>query len=384
MHPRPPLYQRLRSRQRLALDIAAAAGYGLVVWAVFAHKIAPSPLAWSGTALAAVALGMCRRWPLPAFGAALACFWLAPFAVVLAFLAMPPMACVLYQVASHFRLRTGLVVLGAALTGPLATALPGFTRTGGILPFAAALLIAFAAGYARGAQRRYSEELVRHHAGLAEAERERARRGAAEERMRIARELHDVVAHGMSVITVQAGFGHLVIDDQPGEARTALGAIEAAGRQTLAEMRQLLDVLRADGTPALDPAPGLAELDQLISQAAQAGIQVDLDITGRPRDLPAGIEVSVYRIVQEALTNVIKHAGPCAAQAVISYLPRELAIEVTDDGRGGPVAPCGLGLAGMRERVHIYGGQLDAGPLPAGGFRVTARLPLPAAAQAMA
>ncbi len=201
--------------------------------------------------------------------------------------------------------------------------------------------------------------------------------------MRIARELHDVVAHGMSVITVQAGFGHLVIDDKPDEARIALGAIEAAGRQTLAEMRQLLDVLRADGTPALDPAPGLADLGQLISQAAQAGIQVDLEFTGRPHDLPPGIEVSVYRIVQEALTNVVKHASPCAARAVISYLPRELAIEVTDDGRGAPAATGELGLAGMRERVHIYGGQLDAGPLPAGGFRVAARLPLPAAAQAM-
>jgi signal transduction histidine kinase len=354
-----------------------------VAWAVFAHKIAP-PLALSGTALAALPVGMCRRWPLLAFAAALACFWLAPFAPVLAFLAMPPMACVLYQVASHFRLRTGLVVLGASLTGPLASALPGFTRTGGILPFTAALLIAFAVGHVRGTQRRYGDELVRHHVGLAEAERERARRGAAEERIRIARELHDVVAHGMSVITVQAGFGHLVIDEKPDEARTALAAIEAVGRQTLDEMRQLLDVLRADGTPAFDPAPGLGDLSQLISQAARAGIRVDLDITGSPRDLPAGIELSAYRIVQEALTNVAKHAGPCTVRAVISYLPCELAIEVTDDGRGGPVTQGGLGLAGMRERVHVYSGELDAGPLSAGGFRVTARLPLPAAAQAMA
>jgi signal transduction histidine kinase len=307
MQPRPPLYQRLPARQRLGLDVAAATGYGLVAWAVFAHKIA-LPLGLSGTALAALSLGLCRRRPLPAF----------------------------------------------------------------------------AAGYVRGTQRRYGDELVRHHAGLAEAERERARRGAAEERIRIARELHDVVAHGMSVITVQAGFGHLVIDEKPADARTALAAIEAIGRQTLDEMRQLLDVLRADGTPAFDPAPGLGGLDQLVSQAAQAGIRVDLAITGSPRDLPAGIELSAYRILQEALTNVAKHAGPCTVRAVISYLPRELAIEVTDDGRGGPVSKGGLGLAGMRERAHIYGGELAAGPLSARGFRVTARLPLPATAQAMA
>jgi signal transduction histidine kinase len=383
MQPRPPLYQRLQARQRLGLDMAAATGYGLVAWAVFAHKIAP-PLGLPGTALAALPVGLCRRRPLLAFAPALACFWLAPRAPVLAFLALPPMMCVLYRVASRLSLRTALAVLGAALTGPLASALPGPSSTGGILPFTAALLIAFAAGYVRGTQRRYGDDLVRHHAGVAEAERERARRGAAEERIRIARELHDVVAHGMSVITVQAGFGHLVIDEKPAEARAALAAIETVGRQTLDELRQLLGVLRADGTPALDPAPGLGALGQLVSQAAEAGIPVHLDITGSPRDLPAGIELSAYRIVQEALTNVAKHAGPCTVRAVISYLPTELAIEVTDDGRGGPVSPGGLGLAGLRERAHIYGGELAAGPLPAGGFRVTARLPLPATAQALA
>ena len=214
------------------MDVAAALGYALVAWAAFAHKIDMWYLGLTGTFLAALAVALCRRWPLLGAGAALACFWLAP----------------------------------------LATAAPGFTRNGGIAPFAAVALIAFAAGYTRRANRRYGQELLDHHASQAQTERERARRGAAEERMRIARELHDVMAHSMSLITVQAGFGHLVIDQQPDDARAALATIEAAGRETLAEMRRLLGVLRDDDAPALTPAPGIADLGQLAAQVRQTGL----------------------------------------------------------------------------------------------------------------
>ena len=377
MQPRPPLPLRLRPRQRLALEVVAGLGYALVAWALFAHKISPWPLAAGGTALVALPVAIGQRRPPLAFAAALAGFWLAPIAPLLPFLAAAPLGYVLYQVAGRYPVRIGLPVLAVALTGPAATALTA--HAGGVLPFSVVLVVAWTLGYARGEHRRYGEELVRHHAGLAEAERERARRGTAEERIRIARELHDVVAHSMSVITVQAGFGRLVVHDQPDEAGAALAAIETTGRQTLAEMRQLLCVLRADGLPDppadLSPAPGLADLERLVAETGRAGVRVELTIAGHYRELPAGVELTAYRIVQEGLTNVARHAFTQTARVALDYRPDELTIEVTDQGRGGPVAATGLGLAGMRERVQLHGGRLDAAPLPGGGFRVVAHLP---------
>ena len=377
MHPRPPLPQRLRPGQRLSVEITAGLGYALLAWALFAHKITPWPLALGGTALVALPVALGSRRPLAGVAAASAGFWLAPFAPLVPFLAVAPLGYALYQAAGRYPVRTGCAVLAVALTGPAATALTG--HAGGVLPFGVVLVAAWAVGYARGEHRRYGEELVRHHARLAEAERERARSAGAQERLRIARELHDVVAHSMSVITVQAGFGRLVVRERPDEAGAALAAIEDTGRQALAEMRRLLAVLRTDGGPdpgaALTPAPGLADLERLVTQSARAGVRVGLTITGRPRHLPAGIELTAYRIVQEALTNVAKHAATATARVTLGYRPGELAIEVTDGGRGGPIAATGLGLAGMRERVQLYGGHLDAAPLPGGGFQVAARLP---------
>jgi signal transduction histidine kinase len=381
MQPRPPLAQRLRPGHRLALELVAGLGYALAAWALFAHKISPWPLALGGTALVALPVAVARRRPSLGFVAALAGFWLAPVAPLLPFLAVVPLGYVLYQIAGRCPARIGLPVLAVALSGPAATALTG--HAGGVLPFAVALVVSWTVGYARGEHRQYVDELVRHHAGRAAAERERARRGAAEERMRIARELHDVVAHSMSVITVQAGFGRLVVGSQPDEAGAALAAIESTGRQTLAEMRRLLCVLRAEDTPDtaadLTPTPGLADLDRLVAQTGQAGVRVELTITGEPRQLPAGVELSAYRIVQEALTNVTKHAAAPTARVTLDYRLDQLTIEVTDHGRGGPIASTGLGLAGMRERVQIYGGHLDAAPLSGGGFRVAAHLPMPTA-----
>jgi signal transduction histidine kinase len=204
-----------------------------------------------------------------------------------------------------------------------------------------------------------------------------------EERTRIARDLHDILAHAMSVITVQAGVGAHLLERDPEQARKALEVIEQTGRGALGEMRRLLRVLRADDLPT-EPQPGLASLDRLAAQATAAGVPVELQVEGPARPLPAGLEVSAYRIAQEALTNTIKHAGPARAEVRIVYGPDALTVVVADDGRGAGFepGPGGHGIAGMRERVTVYDGDLDAGPHPGGGFRVRARLPLEATAAA--
>jgi len=218
------------------------------------------------------------------------------------------------------------------------------------------------------------------------AREELAGRAVAAERLRIARELHDVVAHSMSVIAVQSGTGRLVIDDQPDEARRALEAIEVTSRAALHEMRQLLEVLRQEGEAAggLAPVPGLADIDPLVAQVVESGVAVEVRVEGARSGVPAGVDLSAYRIVQEALTNVMKHAGPAKATVVVRYGDGEVAVEVTDDGRG--VAPAvarsggtGLGTIGMRERAAVHGGDLEAGPRAGGGYRVAARLPFGAA-----
>jgi signal transduction histidine kinase len=216
-------------------------------------------------------------------------------------------------------------------------------------------------------------------AELERAREELARRAVVEERLRIARELHDVVAHSMSIIAVQSGVGAHVLDSQPEEARKALAAVEATSRQALAEMRRLLGVLRQEAEPSgsLAPSPGLAEVDALAADVARAGARVEVRIEGTRPELPLGLDLSAYRIVQEALTNVVRHAGPATARVRIRYAPDIVDIEVVDDGRGtGTGRADGHGIAGMRERAALYGGSLDVGPLPGGGFRVAARLPV--------
>jgi signal transduction histidine kinase len=210
---------------------------------------------------------------------------------------------------------------------------------------------------------------------------------ATAERLRIARELHDMVAHSIGIIAIQAGMGSRVIATQPTEAGNALAAIEATSRQTLAGLRQMLGALRraeprTDSWPApTHPAPGLADLGRLAATTLDAGVRVDVQWRGDRRPLPAEVDLSAFRIVQEAVTNVIRHAGTRNCQVSIDCHDEELSIEVTDDGRGGVIAPAGYGVTGMRERADLLGGQLTAGPRPGGGFRVAARLPLPAAAR---
>jgi signal transduction histidine kinase len=218
-----------------------------------------------------------------------------------------------------------------------------------------------------------------------------AGRAVTEERLRIARELHDIVAHSMSVIAVQAGVGHYLLDEQPDQARTALDVIETTSRDALVEMRHLLGVLRGEdaergsGTETADrgrlrPSPGIKDLPALVTSTTATGTTTEVTVTGTERQLPTGIELAAYRIVQEALTNVVKHAQARHCAVSVHYGDEELALVVVDDGTGRPPAGGGHGLIGMRERVGVYGGRLSAGPRPDRGFQVCASIPLPGGA----
>jgi signal transduction histidine kinase len=232
----------------------------------------------------------------------------------------------------------------------------------------------------RRSERAALEERARH---LAETREEEARRQVAEERVRIARDLHDSVAHTLASISVQAGVGAHVLDERPKDARDALLAIKHTSRDALAELRATLGMLRSDDTASREPAAGLDRLPSLVESSRATGLPVDLVIEGEARPLPSAVDTAAFRIVQESLTNVIRHAGPARATFAVRHGDDRLEIEVTDDGRGAVDgngaaggASGGHGLAGMRERVALLGGELDAGPRPSGGYRVRARLPL--------
>jgi signal transduction histidine kinase len=206
---------------------------------------------------------------------------------------------------------------------------------------------------------------------------ERARAAVAEERARIARELHDVVAHAISVVVVQSRGGRKVLDHNPDAARTAFDSIERTGEQALGEMRRLLGMLRDDDEEqSRSPQPSLDRLEALAEDMRASGLPVELEIQGTPNGIPPGIDVSGYRIVQEALTNVLKHAGPAVARVDVRYSADSVEIDVIDDGRGCMTTPgTGNGLVGISERVAIVGGEIEAGSRPDGGFAVHVRLP---------
>jgi signal transduction histidine kinase len=292
-----------------------------------------------------------------------------------------------YSVAAYGDRWASLAGLAAAAVGSAAIQLTP-SRFQWPTPVTNTLIIgaAWLLGHFVHNYRAHAARLEERTAELEQAREELARRAVTEERLRLARELHDVVAHAMSVIAVQSGVGAHVASTQPQEVAKALAAIEATSRAALTELRRLLGVLRQDSEPqgSLAPVPGLADLDGLLAEVAKAGLAVRLRVEGTPSPLPPGVDLSAYRIVQEALTNVVKHAGPARAQVVVGYRDHEVTVEVTDDGRGvtaptgdGP-ARVGHGLIGMRERVAAFGGDLEAGPRPGGGFRVAARLPLAA------
>ena len=504
--PPVPLTKRLRPQHWAALDYLAGAATAVILLMFMRGALVrqefplpfgttplvplqlAGPLAVLLAAMTGLAVALRRRRPVFMLGVLLVC------SVVVTVLTGPnvsaltyflPVAYVLYLVAATYEQRGNAVrTLAAVYVTLLADiALMTVSRGGQVGPGAVisvtlCVIIAWMIGYSVRQRRRYVVRL----------QDEAASKAVAQERLRIARELHDVVAHSMSVIAVQAGYGQYVIDSQPGDARTALGAIQATSRETLYEMRQMLGALRqadegearesavspgsgagggsgasagrgagsGEGAP-LFPAPGLADLDRLVSRTSGAGVLVDVKRLGQPRDLPASIDLSAYRIVQEALTNVVKHAQTSSCQVLIGYGDDELTIEVTDNGAGVPVPEMagagmihhatasrngstllsrngssargaatlpgtdarrdgnlagdghdrdaadpalrlggrngssggrngssggspggGHGIIGMRERVTLLGGDFSAGPRPGYGFRVSARIPLPA------
>jgi signal transduction histidine kinase len=500
--PHAPLTQRMRTGHWVAIDCVVAAFAALLVLLSVYRALAEAPQMWLAVGLLMaggvfIPVALRRRAPVPAFGALLVLAVLfadtrngfrfpgaALTAVALVFLSA---AYVLYTVTVTSSRRTGAAALALALALLVFIGGTGRGRSEGapaeLVPVGLATVIAWMTGYSVRQRRLYVVRLQQQAASSA----------VAEERLRIARELHDVVAHSMSVIAVQAGYGQYVINDSPDGARQALGAIQVTSREALDEMRRMLGVLRQqDVTPApgqagalragdgaepgaavgaagwtlsrrarpadpvaasvdgalsdpagpeavgagaaggsaapLSPAPGLANLDRLIERTGSAGVRVTLELYGNARPLPAGLDLSAYRIVQEALTNVVKHAGSGARCTVhLGYDEGVLAIRVTDDGGqsmtlprygGDPAAagtvlpaltpsppaavaaadaaaaglraPCeppgtgGHGIIGMRERAHLCGGKFSARRLAEGGFQVTASLPLPAMPRAEA
>jgi signal transduction histidine kinase len=291
-------------------------------------------------------------------------------------------ALVLYSLAVAAPRRASVVGLGfaaAATTGALLLARQSGTY---LTASALALVTAWAVGANARTRRAYLAELQARAQRLA-ADRDRsARLAAAAERQRIARELHDVVTHNVTVMVISAGAARMVADADPGRLRTELASVEQLGRQTLTELRRLLGVLRADGdgTDLREPQPGLARLDALLEHTRVAGLPVELVVHGRPRPLPQGIDVSAFRIIQEALSNTLRHAGDCSARVEVGFGDTELRLAILDDGRGDPLPrdqeATGHGIVGMRERVAMIGGDIHVGSANGGGFEVRATLPL--------
>ena len=298
----------------------------------------------------------------------------------------------LYTLAAYTSKRTSVAGLAVCLLGSAVEVIelhPPIRVTAsmaewllvGSIMFAGPSLIAWVLGDSMRYRRAYYANLEERAARLEREQAARAQIAAAAERARIARELHDVVAHNVSVMVVQADGAAYALGTDPDRAREALRAISLTGRQALAEMRALLGVLRrnAGGAQAARaPLPGLGQLDELLEQTRAAGLPVTCTIEGEPRPLPGGAGLAAYRIVQESLTNARKHAGPLAtAEVRLRYADDALELSVTDDGLGAAAAPdeAGLGLTGMSERAALYGGTVRAGPMPGGGFGVTAWLP---------
>jgi signal transduction histidine kinase len=298
-----------------------------------------------------------------------------------------------YSVAAHAERRLAVRALGGVILAVIAclafSALHHPWSPAALVINGVFVAMAWILGDNLRTRRAYTAALEERATNLERDQQDNARRAVNQERARIARELHDVVAHSVSVMVVQAGAARRVLHRDADRATEALASIESTGRQALDELRRLLSMLReyGDGVPALTPQPTVEDLAALVTQFEEAGLDVDLTVEGNPQPLPSGADLSVFRIVQEALTNTLKHAGPARAVVRVSYQPGEVLITVSDDGRGlaeqlrridakDAVPAQGHGLVGMRERVALFGGELRAAPRPGGGFEVRARLPL--------
>jgi signal transduction histidine kinase len=339
--------------------------------------LSPAWLAVPLAALQAVPLVVRRRWPVAVFavtlGAAIGIDLITGnaffFGVVVA----------VYTLAAHGR--RPLVFQALAIGAAAAAALVVYDRAwdSAVIPLLGITVVAWVVGDNLRTRRAYLRAVEERALRLEHERVQQLQRAAAEEQARIARELHDVIAHSVSVMVVQAAAARDVFDARPERAREALGSIERAGREALSQLRSLLGVVRAPDEAArpYQPQPGLADVDELVERVRRTGLPVELVVEGERVPVPVGIDLSAYRIVQEALTNTLKHAHATSAGVAVRYGPGEVTVEVVDDGAGAGVeANGGHGLIGMRERVALYGGELRAGARPHGGFAVSARFPL--------
>jgi len=318
-----------------------------------------------------------RRFPLPVLATVLAALIATHFALDV--LPLFALGVAVYTVASHTERR---VALSAALLTLLVLSIPPIHQGGrGARESFVHLIVFAAAAWILGdnvrTKRAYYRELEERAERLEREQEEHARQAAADEQARIARELHDVIAHSVSVMVVQAAAANEVFEQQPDRSREALRSIETTGRSALTELRRLLGVVRTRGPESREPQPGLGSLERLAEQVRATGLEVELDVDGDLSGLPVGVDLSAYRIVQEALTNTLKHANATSAQVHVRRGDNELSLEVSDNGSGAPDSSSdGQGLIGMKERAALLGGSLETGPRENGGFAVRARFPL--------
>jgi signal transduction histidine kinase len=384
MSASPRVAARLAGWRPSRGDIALAVLVGLLGLQSASDADGVKDPAWAVIALiecTALPLVLRSLWPLPVLGITM----VAALAGELLFgglqLAGPLIA--LYTVARRHERRVSLAAAGVTT---VAVAVPAASRAAENPLFAMAILGLLIATWAIGdnVRRRhaYLTRVQAREAAIEEEQQERARVAVAEERARIARELHDVISHNVSVMVLQAAAGADVFTTHPERSREALGSIETAGREALTELRRLLSVVQAPAGEAdgLAPPPGLARLPELVERVRATGLDVTLAVTGDAGTLPAGVDLSAYRIVQEALTNTLKHAHAEQARVALSFGGDVLELEVVDDGTAAVQADAGAGrghgLIGMRERAAVFGGELEAGPRGGGGFAVRATIPL--------
>lgn len=380
------IWSRIRSLPGWIFDVAfVVVGGGLAVASAFGTDVVSGPtkgrdlLFYVLLALIILPFLVRRRFPFSVFLVTSMSLVLysfmgykegaVPMMVLVAMFTVGSRCSPIQMTAAMVTLTCGMVVLYLDPTEPL-----DFGNVVANLAFFAAALMF---GWTLRSRRERLDALESRAEALEREQEEEALRAVESERLRIAQELHDVMAHSMGVIAVQAGAGMHVIDRNPAEAKRALENISVTSRSTLTELRRLLGVLRDETAGAeFAPAPGIGELGRLVREVEDAGVEVELHVADN-LDMPAGVDLTAYRIVQEALTNVLKHAGPAKATVNVSGGGGVLNIEVSDDGRGvnGRSDGSGHGLMGMRERVGVYGGTLVAGPVDGGGFSVKARIP---------
>ena len=390
---------RIRPGTWVALDYLLAACCAVVVYGVLFRPVGAYQLdvtgwharAWLAPLLAvwvSAPVAVRRRHPLAALAVVLAgCAATLAVGGELSRGPFVPLALVLFLVAVACPGAVALAGLGSSLLLMFIQSVTlhvAGNGSGNVIAASLVLILCWLAGYMARQRRAYARRLRQQVADAA----------VTEERLRIARELHDVVAHSLTVVTLQAGFAEYVFDQQPDQARSALAAIQTVTREALTDMQRMLGALRRAGprdedgmTGPLAPTAGLADLERLVAGTAGAGVRVEVSRAGQVRAIPAGVDLSAFRIVQEALTNVVKHSGAACCQVSIDYRADGLAVEITDPGgeqgrtAAGLAAGAGHGIAGMAERVSLCGGEFTAAPLPGRGFRVAARFPLPGPGQ---